>query len=531
MNTELLQRLPLGISSFEKLRQLEQIYVDKTEGVFELACQNGKFFLARPRRFGKSLLISTFETLFSNGVRDFKGLDIEKKWKDNKKYTVVRLDFSETRDFGEVDEFSQKLTSLLARKFRPAGFLFKENSIFSVTDQLSDWLQVQPVDQLVILIDEYDAPLTICLDEPDKFESVRRKLASFYAVLKANDKALRFLFITGITKFNKTSIFSELNNLSDISLSPQYGALLGYTHEEVQKYFDVYIDYASEVLRKDRTKLLEELIEHYDGFCFEETATQKVFSPWSLLKFFSSPTRGLKDYWFESGGKPSVLVKYLQSHSLRNPEEYGKGKSLPLNVLNNSSELNTLSDLALLTQTGYLTIKAVEYGTTVFVGYPNKEVRTAIAQLYMEQLLDGRVAGQVGAGPILQVLSEEGPEALFHILNRLFLSIDYHRYPVKDEFSVRAFIQIYFAGAGLDPIVERHNAHGRSDLEVRAGNRHWILEFKISHRNEDAEIKLEEAARQIEERRYGEQVPSHEKIRVALVYSLDKREFVRWKKC
>ena len=173
----------------------------------------------------------------------------------------------------------------------------------------------------------------------------------------------------------------------------------------------------------------------------------------------------------------------------------------------------------------------MEYGTTVFVGYPNKEVRTAIAQLYMEQLLNGRVAGQVGAGPILQVLTEEGPESLFHILNRLFLSIDYHRYPVKDEFSVRAFVQIYFAGAGLDPIVERHNAHGRSDLEVRAGNKNWILEFKISHKNEDAQIKLDEAVHQIEERKYGEQISSFEKIRVALVYSLDKREFVRWKEC
>ncbi len=531
MEENLLKKLPLGTSSFLALRDADQIYVDKSEYIYQLASERAKFFLARPRRFGKSLLVSTFETLFKNGIRDFKGLAIEKKWKDDKKYTVVRLDFSETRDFEDIEEFSQKLMSLLARKFRPAGFSYKDNSIFSVTDQLSDWLQIQPVNQLVILIDEYDAPLTICLDEPDKFESVRRKLASFYAILKANDEALRFLFITGITKFNKTSIFSELNNLSDISLSPEYGALLGYTHEEVQKYFDAYINYSAEVLKKDKAQLLEELVEHYDGFCFEETAKQKVFSPWSLLKFFSSPIRGLKDYWFESGGKPSVLVKYLQSHSLRNPEEYGKGKSLPLNVLNNSTELKGLSDLALLTQTGYLTIKAVEYGTTVFVGYPNKEVRTAIAQLYMEQLLNGRVAGQVGAGPILQVLTEEGPESLFHILNRLFLSIDYHRYPVKDEFSVRAFVQIYFAGAGLDPIVERHNAHGRSDLEVRAGNKNWILEFKISHKNEDAQIKLDEAVHQIEERKYGEQISSLEKIRVALVYSLDKREFVRWKEC
>ena len=154
-----------------------------------------------------------------------------------------------------------------------------------------------------------------------------------------------------------------------------------------------------------------------------------------------------------------------------------------------------------------------------------------MAQLYMEQLLGGRGAGQVGAGPIGQVLSEDGPESLFHILNRLFLSIDYHRFPVRDEFSVRAFVQIYFAAAGLDPIMERHNSHGRSNLEVGAGNRHWILEFKTSHRTNDLKIKLAEEVRKVEGRRFREEAFGREKICVALVYSLDKREFVLWKEC
>lgn len=531
MEEPLIKKLPLGTSSFLALRDADQIYVDKSEYIYQLASERAKFFLTRPRRFGKSLLISTFEALFKNGIRDFKGLAIEKKWKDDKKYTVVRLDFSETRDFGETDEFSIKLTSLLARKFRPAGFSYQEDSVFSVTEQLSNWLQTQPVNQLVILIDEYDAPLTVCLDNADKFEYVRRKLTDFYAVLKTNDNVLRFLFITGITKFNKTCLFPELNDLSDISLSPEYGALLGFTREEVQKYFGAFLESASQVLQKDKPELLEKLVEYYDGFCFEETAKQTVFSPWSLLKFFSSPDRGFKDYWFESGGRLSVLLKHLQSSSLRNPEEYGKDQTLPLNVLRNSTDLNALTDVALLTQAGYLTIKTIKYGTTVFVGYPNKEVRRAMAQLYMEQLLDGRVAGQVGAGPIDQVLSEDGPESLFHILNRLFLSIDYHRFPVRDEFSVRAFVQIYFAAAGFDPIVKRRNSHGRSNLEVGAGNMHWILEFKTSHRTDDSEIKLNEAVRLIEENSHEDQVSDPEKIRVALVYSLDKREFVRWEDC
>ncbi|MEY8456016.1 AAA family ATPase [Turicimonas muris] len=237
MEEPLIKKLPLGTSSFLALRNANQIYVEKSEYIFKLASIRAQVFLSRPRRFGKSLLVSTFEALFKNGIRDFKGLAIEKKWKDDKKYTVVRLDFSETRDFENVEEFSQKLTSLLARKFRSAGFSYQEDSALSVTEQLSNWLQTQPVNQLVILIDEYDAPLTVCLDSADEFEYVSRKLTEFYAVLKTNGRALRFLFITGITKFNKTCLFAELNDLSDISLSPDYGALLGFTREEVQKIF------------------------------------------------------------------------------------------------------------------------------------------------------------------------------------------------------------------------------------------------------------------------------------------------------
>ena len=149
----------------------------------------------------------------------------------------------------------------------------------------------------------------------------------------------------------------------------------------------------------------------------------------------------------------------------------------------------------------------------------------------IEQLLAGKTLEQAGADKIAHRLETESVDSIVCMLNRLFASLDYVNYPVRNEASLRAFIQVFFSGAGLEPIVEHHNAHGRSDLEVRAGNKNWILEFKISHKNEDTQIKLDEAVHQIEERKYGEQISSFEKIRVALVYSLDKREFVRWKEC
>ena len=528
MNNCNLTPLPLGTSDFASLREFNQIYVDKTKLIFEIASQRQKFFLSRPRRFGKSLLISTFESLFKYGLRDFKGLAIEKLWNDTRPYKVVRLDFSEIKDFSSAEEFSVRLTSILSRGFSSCGFIYRENSIETVSDQISDWLKTIPLNSLVLLIDEYDAPLTACLNKSQLFEDVRRKLSDFYSKIKSNDGAVRFFFMTGITKFNKTSIFSELNNFSDLTLDVDYGTLLGYTHDEVEQYFGAYLDRASELLNKPRRELLSELTKHYDGFCFERSATQHVFSPWSLLKFLSSPRNGLIDYWFESGGRPSALLEYLKSHSLKNPEEYAKEKSITLSNLSGSSDAENLSDIGLLTQAGYLTIKSVEYGDTVFVDYPNAEVRRAMAQLYMEQLLNGRSAGQVGAGPIVKVLSSESAESTFHILNRLFGQIDYQHYPVKNEYSVRGFTQVYMAGAGLEPRVEVHNNNGRSDLEVRAGDRHWVFEFKYCREGENSEKLLQEAIEQIQSRHYGEQISTDNLIRVALVFSEKERQFVKW---
>ena len=181
---------------------------------------------------------------------------------------------------------------------------------------MSDWLSAREKNSLVLLIDEYDAPFTFCLNNRNLVAEVRRALSAFYSVLKSNEGALRFAFITGITKFNKTSIFSELNNLSDLSLDVEYGTLLGYTYAEIQKYFSGYLDNAASLLGISRRKLTDELVKHYDGFCFERTAKEHVFAPRSMLNFLSSPRNGFVDYWFESGGKPSVLVEYLKSHVL-----------------------------------------------------------------------------------------------------------------------------------------------------------------------------------------------------------------------
>lgn len=210
---EELRLLPLGTSDFAALRLRNQIYVDKSALVYKVASQNGIFLFVRPRRFGKSLLISTFESLFKFGLRDFKDLAIEKLWIEKKIYNVVRLDFSEmSPDFG-LKKFRDDLRDRLIDNFSSFGFRYDQagSSIFK---QLSVWLKKQEPNSLVLLVDEYDTPLTSCLNNPELFNSVQVALSEFYAVLKSNDDALRFVFITGIVNFNKGHLFSEVQELS-----------------------------------------------------------------------------------------------------------------------------------------------------------------------------------------------------------------------------------------------------------------------------------------------------------------------------
>ena len=484
-----------------------------------------KYFLARPRRFGKSLLISTFETLFRDGLKNFEGLKIEKLWKEVKTYSVVRLDFSRLKST-DTEDFDSLLAEYLSHRFSAVGFTESARG-GSILNQLEAFLKKLPDSSLVVLIDEYDAPLTTVINDQFGFARVREALSAFYALLKSNDRVIRFLFLTGIITFNKLSIFSELNNLNDISLSPRYGSLLGYTHIELKEYFSEYLVRASKLLGLDEVRLLDDLTKQYDGFCFEETARQKVFAPWSLLKFMAEPERGLKNYWFESGGKSSVLIQYMKTHILSNPKDYAKTKSIALSHLSGSSDVDGLSDVGLLTQAGYLTIKNVEY-ETAFVGYPNREVSSSMAQLYTEQILDGRNLVQVGASDVIRELFNGNAEAVFQLLNKAFLSIDYKNYPVRDESSVRTLAQVFLSCFGLEPSIEVHNNKGRSDLEVRAGITHWVFEFKVVREGESSEKRLEEAISQVLRQNHGKQHHVQELIRMVLIYSLQGRKFVKW---
>lgn len=535
-----LQSLPLGTSSFSALRNAGQIYVDKTDLIYELASKRQKFFLARPRRFGKSLLVSTFESLFKYGLRDFKGLAIEKLWKEEKSYQVVRLDFSEIKNFSDAEQFQTVIDQYFVDLMQRNNYNSPLKNGNEGLRAFKSWLAVQKDNSIVLLIDEYDAPLTACLSNHLLFDSVRMKLAELYAGIKSNDRVLRFFFMTGITKFSKASIFSELNNFTDLSLMSEFGSLLGYTHAEAERYFSDYLDKAAEILGMSKSSLLSEMTLNYDGFCFEKSAKQQVFSPWSFLKFLSFPSNGFDNYWYESAGNPTALQQYLKSHTLREPMDYFKPKFVPIASLQaTAADVEHIDDLVLLTQAGYLTIKDV--GTDSFlVGYPNKEVSDSMARLYRDKLLSSQSVDQLGAMHLRSDLYLGNVDSVVQQVNKLFLAIDYKKYPITDETTCRNYMQLFLTlGAYVRTYAELRNALGRSDLEVETSELHWVFELKFLKREDkpDDELNVREAERlldtaidQIRERHYGEADFSGKKlIRVALVFSEKERQFIRWR--
>lgn len=528
MTSEPLRPLPFGNSNFQKLRDRNRIYVDKTEAIARLIASADQVFLARPRRFGKSLLVSTLAALFRDGLKPFEGLAIEKLWKD-RTYPVVRLDFSELKTVRGKEEFAKEAADFLATGFAAAGFRFDAASPSSVCRQLSLWLSSLPPNAFVLLIDEYDAPLAACLTEPELFAFVRDELFRFYAVLKPNEAAIRFFFITGITKFSKESLFSELNGLRDITLSPEFGELLGFTRSEIERDFSGYVTRAAKALGMTEAELMDRLEENYGGYCFDALASSRVLSPWAVISFFSQPEAGFRHYWIESGASPRALLQYIRRSDLMSPAICGRPVSVPLDSLGSAAGADGICAAALLEQTGYLTIKGSFRGFAA-LGFPNKEVASSMGALCAEQLLSREAFERVGSERLWNALASGDAAGLAGELNRIFIGIDYSGYPIRDEASCRAMVQAILSCLMLDPVSERHNGLGRSDLEAVAGSCRWVFEFKFARPGDNPERLCEEAADQIREKRCGEEgAPGKMLRRLALVFSEKERQFVSWK--
>lgn len=523
------RKLPIDSVGFEVLRSSGQIYVDKASFVFKLAVCNASFFLSRPRRFGKTLLLSTFKSLFEHGLKYFLDLQIDHSfrefWSQEKSYKVLRLDFSLCNAFTDSNDFLVAFENMLSDAMLDIGCVLpsQNGKADHLSSRFSRFLDSLNDTGLVLLIDEYDAPLNHCLHNTQLFENVRAEIFKFYSVIKSKRPKFRFVFMTGISKYKNLGIFSGINNFTDLSLIPDYGTVLGYTKEEVAKYFELFLKNAASVLNLSSDEVLKKMAEHYDGFCFDERASTHVFNPWSVLNFLKYPQRGFRNYWYESGGQSSLLLNYISVNGLKSPDDYAKDVSVLNTDLDSSQELASLKPAVLLYQAGYLTIKRCISPVATELNYPNLEVSDSMARVYVDKFVHSS-----NWFSLYSEFMEHEPEHIVQFFNRELLAIPYISYPVNNEAVLQAILGCCIRASGLDTKFETSNAFGRSDLEVNAGARYFVIELKFAKKEALEDKLLDEAVAQIKSRHYGEhQNPELQHVHMALVYSQSKRQFVK----
>lgn len=310
---------PIGIQTFERIRKEDKFYIDKTEYVYRMTHTDGTyFFLSRPRRFGKSLLVSTFQSYFEGKKELFKGLAIEKLEKEWNEYPVLHFDLSKGKHM-EKEQLEEHLGYLLEDYEQKYGIENHRNGNNNRFNDLIEVVSQKTGKQVVVLIDEYDAPLLDVAHEKEKLDELRNTMRNFYSPLKGNESMLRFVFMTGITKFSQLSIFSELNNIKNVSMDEPYAGICGITKEELLTQMSDDIDALAQHLELSREETIQELKDHYDGYHFTWPSPD-VFNPYSLLNCFADGK--LKAYWFESGTPTYLIEKMREFHVL--PSQLGR---------------------------------------------------------------------------------------------------------------------------------------------------------------------------------------------------------------
>ena len=524
-----LTKLPLSITSFSDFCERNKIYIDKTD------------LVARPRRFGKSTLVSTFHELFSNGLDKFQGLKIvtDNLWND-KTYKVIHLDLSKIKEQSGDITFNESFLQQLDDAFGHGGYeKILNEEIKTPARYLDIRFNQKDIDSLVLLIDEYDAPLTAVMGDKEEFEVRRRVLSNFFSTIKAYSGKFRFIFITGVTRNFNDSIFSSFNILEDISFNPTYGALVGYTQEELEHYFKDYLENAvtetelNEDLGEDKytyDSLIEALKLNYDGYSFDEDCEWHVYNPWSILNFLKNPQEGFLPYWLTTGGaKPSLLVNYLNTFIDKKVKktELVDYLNLEFTKVTSAAELSpnisSIEDenfpfFAILYQAGYFTIKdtGINY---LEVGLPNLEVKKAFAELVIEKLTnkDAIAVNDVYKDRIADALAHKDFTALKDEFNKILNEFSYESVVSFKEYAFRDVYKVMLQLLGYNTYTEYQTALGRSDLCFEDDRRLYICEFKVIGRADNVQEKLAKAKEQIREKRYGLRITDKEVITLALV--------------
>ena len=522
--------------SFEAFSMYNAIYVDKTELIYSLVSLPNRIFISRPRRFGKSLTLDTIATLFETGVEPyFKGTWIYDKWTEPT-YPVLRLNFLNF-DKNSLEKFNNKLNSKItefAELNHVTSYKEKEEAEDSI-DHLLEQLRLENR-QIVILIDEYDCQMTANINNETLYKQFQEKIKSFYANIK--DKfAIKFLGITGVTRLKDVAIFSVGSDINDITNDSAYSQMIGFTRDEIKKYYIDYLKLAASCENKCRVEevtdtqiesMLDMMAQNYDGYCFDEFYKKKVFSTWSVNSFFQSIIENkfvdFGEYWYDNGGLPSILVNYLKTHKLNSLDYVEKDKTITIRVndFKNPTSLTSINQNVLMCQTGYLTLRSPVYSKGFMtLGIPNSEVYNALLSLMALNIFDDTKLENVNE----QILSQSKDVGeIIELFNTVLNTVSYDNYPISSEAVVQQLLYMYLKGICNSVSAELHSSKGRADLVIESDNRRIVFEFKYAKNEIEAKVKLSEAIEQIKTRDYGNIVPKKaELLRIAAVFNADPK--------
>ncbi len=461
MNSKL-KKLPVGVYTFEKIVNENYLYIDKTEIALDLIENNEYVFLSRPRRFGKSLFLDTLKNIFEGNKEFFRGLYIYDKY-EFKKYPVIKISFANGTIKNRKELDYRILVILKENQENLNIFCSNDNDVAGCFRELIIEANKKYNEKVVVLIDEYDKPILDNLTNKEMAFEIREGLRNFYSVIKGSDEYLRFAFLTGVSKFTKTSIFSGLNNITDITLDEQYGNICGYTQNDIENSFLPYLNGVN----------MEKLKEWYDGYNFLK---DNMYNPYNILLFIQKGKK-YKNYWFESG-TPTFLINWIRENgiNIKNFEELKVGE-----LFFNKFDIDDMDISSLMFQSGYLTIKKYNPDREqYFLSYPNREVKEAFLYYLFEKF--SNIKQSYTSDIIWQLedaLLDNDIELFIDKLKLTFTSIPYQIFIKEKESYYHTVIYIVIRLLGFNIRAEENISKGRSDAVVFTDSHIYIFEFKM----------------------------------------------------
>ena len=512
------KQLPIGVQSFEKLIKGDKLYVDKTALIYKMTQEYNYVFLSRPRRFGKSLLTSTLEAYFQGRKELFQGLAVEQLEQKWTKYPVFHLDLNVNK-YEMPESLVEVLDNFLVSLEKKYGTDSSEKSLAMRFSGLVQRAAEQEGHPVVILIDEYDKPMLNAIGNPQLQEAFRSELKAFYSVLKSQDRYIRFAFLTGVTKFGKISVFSDLNHLFDISMSEQFSALCGFTEQEIH---DCFSDGVAALAQKNNITVDEAYVrlrENYDGYHFSRFQTEGVYNPFSLLSTFKN--LAFDDYWFETG-TPTYLVKLLQQYNYQLDDlthEQVTGDVL------NSIDPASQNPIPVIYQSGYLTISGYDEEFELYsLDFPNREVERGFTRFLIPYYTPvNENQGPALVAQLTRDIRGGKVETFMQRLQAIFADTDY-RIVGKRELYFHNAVSLIFKMLSFNVQTERPANGGRMDMIVTTQNYIYIFEFKIDK-------SADEAIKQIKEKGYHLPfaVDARPTVLIGVNFSSEKRTIEEWK--